>query len=79
MAVGDLSQQIAELRELIVRAHPPEVMKPSEAAALIGVAVETLQRWRKDGFGPKYIQPNVRIVRYLRDDVLAFLEEHGHG
>lgn len=77
MAVEDLSQQIAELRELIVtRTNPPEVLKPHEAAEMIGVAVETLQRWRKDGWGPKYSQPNERIVRYMREDVLEFLREY---
>jgi len=79
MAIEELSQQIADLRDLIVRANPPEVMKPIEAALFIGVTTETLYRWRKDGFGPKYSQPNERVVRYLRKDVVAFLEEHGHG
>ncbi len=72
----EISQQIADLRAVIVRANPPEVMTPQEAAAFLGVTDETLFRWRKDGFGPAYSQPNSRIVRYLRDDLISWLEEH---
>ena len=79
MAIEELSQQIADLRDLIVRANPPEVMKPIEAATFLGVTTETLYRWRKDGYGPRYSQPNERIVRYLRKDLVAWAEENGRG
>lgn len=54
----------------------PEVMTPAQAAAFLRVTTETLFRWRKDGSGPRYSQPNARIVRYLRDDLIAFLKEN---
>ena len=52
-----------------------EVMTPQEAADFLRVKVDTLMRWRKDGVGPKYSQPNWRIVRYTREDLLAWLKE----
>lgn len=75
----DLSQQIADLRAIVLRANAPEVMTTEEAAAFLDVTVETLFRWRKDDTGPKYSQPNSRLVRYLRTDLVAWLEEHRHG
>jgi predicted DNA-binding transcriptional regulator AlpA len=71
----DLSQQIADLRAVVLRANAPEVMTPGEAAEFLGVTTETLYRWRKDAWGPRYSQVNPRIVRYLRDDLVAFLRE----
>lgn len=79
MPAPDLSQQIADLRTIVLRANTPEVMTPSEAAEFIGVTTETLLRWRKDGWGPKYTQPTSRMVRYLKNDLMAFLKEHQHG
>lgn len=53
-----------------------EVMTPAQAADFLRVTTETLFRWRKDGSGPRYSQPNSRIVRYLRDDLITFLKEY---
>ena len=76
MTIEKIGQQLADLHRDLIRSHPPEVMTPAEAAEYVGVTTETLFRWRKDAIGPKYSQPNPRIVRYLRDDLLAFLKEH---
>lgn len=76
MSFDTLSQQIADVRSLVVRANAPEVMTPGEAAAFLEVTTETLYRWRKDNWGPPYSQVNPRIVRYLRSDLVAFLEAH---
>ena len=75
MTNDDLVQQIAGLRDMITRTHTPEVLTTSEAAAFLGVTHETLFRWRKDQFGPRYSQPTPRTVRYLRVDLLEFLKE----
>ncbi|MET4130034.1 helix-turn-helix domain-containing protein [Roseovarius sp. MBR-6] len=76
MSYENLSRQIDDLRSLIARTNPPEVMTPGEAAEFVGVTTETLYRWRKDGWGPKYSQINSRIVRYQKADLIAFLGEH---
>ncbi|WFE74258.1 AlpA family transcriptional regulator [Roseinatronobacter sp. S2] len=75
MTLEKLGQEMADLRSVVLRANAPEVMTPGEAAEFLGVTTETLYRWRKDAWGPKYSQVNARIVRYLRDDLVAFLRE----
>ncbi|WP_420586546.1 helix-turn-helix transcriptional regulator [Ruegeria sp.] len=77
MTIDELGQQLAGLRVDLVRANPPQVMNPEEAATFLGVTTETLFRWRKDRFGPPYSQPTSRVVRYLRDDVVAWMREQG--
>jgi predicted DNA-binding transcriptional regulator AlpA len=76
MKLDKIEAQLDELRSLIIRSHMPEIMKPAEAAEALGITVDTLFSWRKDGNGPKYVQPTPRIVRYTRTDVLAWMQEH---
>ncbi len=76
MTSQDLGQELAEIRALVVRTNTPEVLTPREAADFLSVTDETLFRWRKDGVGPKYSQPNSRIVRYLRDDLISWMKEY---
>lgn len=75
MTIEEIGQQLADLRVDLVRANPPQVMNPEEAATFLGVTTETLFRWRKDRFGPPYSQPTSRVVRYLRDDLVAWMRE----
>jgi predicted DNA-binding transcriptional regulator AlpA len=75
MSIEKISRQIDDLRAIVLRANAPEVMTPGEAAEFLGVTTETLYRWRKDAWGPKYSQVNPRLVRYLRDDLVAWLKE----
>jgi hypothetical protein len=37
-----------------------------------GVSVKTLQNWRSMGEGPKYIKFRNGIVRYRREEILAY-------
>ncbi len=54
----------------------PSVMSPRMLAEILEVSVSTLARWRNDKVGPKYHQPRgVRMVRYSRVDVIAWLRE----
>ncbi len=74
--MADLSQQIADLRSLVLRQQAPEVMTPPEAAEFLSVTVESLFRWRKDAKGPKYSRINDRVIRYLRDDLVDWIREN---
>ncbi|MFZ5708833.1 MAG: helix-turn-helix transcriptional regulator [Pseudomonadota bacterium] len=74
--MAELSQQIADLRSLVLRQQAPEVMTPAEAAEFLSVTVESLFRWRKDATGPKYSRVNDRVIRYLRDDLIDWIREH---
>lgn len=55
--------------------RPPEVMTPAEAAEFLSLTVDTLFRYRKDAKGPRYCQTGDRTVRYLREDLVAWLKE----
>lgn len=54
----------------------PPVMSPRELAGILRTSVSTLARWRNDKVGPAWHQPRgVRMVRYSRVDVIAWLCE----
>lgn len=46
-----------------------------EAAAYLGLAVSTLNKWRCYGTGPKYLKLG-RAVRYHREDLDIFVTAH---
>ena len=51
-----------------------EVLKPSEAAAFLGVSTDMLQRWRTSGGGPAFITWGRRTVRYRMADLKAWVK-----
>ena len=54
--------------------NTPEFLTPAEAAALLGIRIETLCRWRTRGYGPEYFRSETgRWVRYRRSAVDAWL------
>ena len=75
MTLEDLLLEIRDLRADIARHVTPEILTTDQAAEFLNVATETLYRWRKDGAGPRYSQPNLRIVRYLKEDLVEFMRE----
>lgn len=76
MTIEELSEQLQSLQKDLIRSNPPEVMTCREAALFLSVTDETMLRWRKDGVGPSYSQPNSRVVRYLTRDLVAWLEDN---
>ncbi len=54
---------------------PNRLLKPEEAAALLGLQPSTLAAWREDGAMPDLVFFKLgRAVRYRYADVLAFIE-----
>jgi len=55
--------------------YQPELLSRRAAAGLLGISVETLVRWRKQGRGPRPLRLTAgsrgRVI-YRRCDVLAF-------
>ncbi len=76
MTIDELSEQLKTLHNDLIRSHPPQVMTSREAGQFLGVTDETMFRWRKDGVGPSYSQPNSRLVRYLHEDLVSWMKEN---
>lgn len=47
-------------------------LTPGEAAGLIGVAAQTLARWRCEGGGPGFMRAGRKIM-YATDDITAWM------
>lgn len=56
------------------RAHRPiTLMDEADLAELLEISVRTLQKWRHEGGGPRYVKLG-RMVRYDWEDVMDWLE-----
>ena len=52
-----------------------EMLSEKDLAARWGVTQKTLQVWRTEGDGPKFITLGKNTIRYRMDDVLAYEAE----
>ena len=50
------------------------LLTTNDAAARLGVPKRTMEDWRLDGIGPRYVRVGRRSVRYRPDDLLAYVE-----
>ena len=64
---------LAELRMAIEAQNFPEILTPAQAAQFLGVSEDYLRDHRKRKSGPPYSQPASKIVRYMRSDLVAWL------
>ena len=51
-----------------------KVLTTKEAAEFLRVSERTLQRWRDEGRGPRFTEPEPRVIRYLEADLVRWLE-----
>ena len=54
--------------------NPGDLVDEVEAAALLNTAVRTLRNWRALRIGPKFRKVGLRMVRYHRADLRAFID-----
>ena len=64
---------LAELRMAIEAQNFPEILTPAQAAQFLGVSEDYLRDHRKRKSGPPYSQPASKILRYMRSDLVAWL------
>lgn len=64
------SSALAELSESL-----DPLNSPATVSRVTGVSVNTLAYWRCAGKGIPFVKMG-RIVRYKRDDVLAYIQDH---
>lgn len=56
----------------------PALLSTRQAAAMLGVHVDTLRAWRRQGTGPRWIRAGAKLVRYSVADVNAWAREHNY-
>jgi predicted DNA-binding transcriptional regulator AlpA len=50
-----------------------QLLTPADVAKLLGVGVRTLERWRREGEGPRYVQLSRKTIRYREEAVAHFV------
>lgn len=53
--------------------------RPDEVAAFLRYEEDTLKKWRRRGFGPRWIKVGGRDVRYRWADVREWLDQQSRG
>lgn len=51
------------------------LVRDTEAARLLGVAVQTVRNWRCKGRGPNFIIVGDRGIRYSLDDIVKYRDQ----
>lgn len=51
-----------------------KVLTTKEAAEFLRISERTLQRWRDENRGPKFTEPEPRVIRYFEADLVRWLE-----
>jgi excisionase family DNA binding protein len=52
-----------------------KILTTKQAAEYLQVSERTLQRWRDEGRGPKYQEPEPRVIRYVESQLKAWVEQ----
>ncbi len=53
----------------------PRLLAPAAVAEMLGLTERTLERWRITGEGPRFVKLSRSTVRYVVDDVAAFVAD----
>jgi len=56
------------------RTDPEALLRPGEAAKLLGFTPRALEAWRQRGSGPPFVRVSSRAIRYRRADLAAWAE-----
>lgn len=52
-----------------------KILTTKQAADFLQVSERTLQRYRDEGRGPKFLEPEPKVIRYLESDLIKWLEQ----
>jgi predicted DNA-binding transcriptional regulator AlpA len=52
----------------------PALLRTPDAAKRLGCAPQTLERWRTEGAGPRFVRLSPKLVAYDPVDLAAFVE-----
>jgi predicted DNA-binding transcriptional regulator AlpA len=62
-----------------LRTDPNRLLRPRQAATLLGVTTRALDAWRYQGRGPQFVRVSQRCVRYRRRDLLDWMRSRLDG
>lgn len=51
-----------------------KLLKPKQVAELIGYKTDTLNHWRCQGIGPKFVKLQTGVIRYKESEVMKWIE-----
>lgn len=54
-----------------------KLLSPREVSHLTGISIPQLEKWRREGGGPRCARLGVRMVKYHVDDLRAWIEAQG--
>ena len=77
---SDLAEVFRRLERDIEQASAKpqvKIVKRHEAAAMLGVSTRTLQRWHKQGFGPR--RSTGKRFYYIKSEIEQWIANHGRG
>lgn len=49
-------------------------LTPEEAAQKLGITRRTMDKWRTNGIGPKYIKVGKKMIGYRESDLIEFID-----
>ncbi len=55
---------------------PLRSVRASGAATVLGVSEKTLEKWRREGGGPKFVRMSHKCIRYRMCDLEEFQVAH---
>ena len=62
-------------QDITAAGTPDQLLSDKEVASELRVSAQTMQLWRAKGSGPRFHKLSPKCVRYLRSDVVAWLEQ----
>lgn len=51
------------------------LLTTKQVSVILGIAVETLKKWRQRGKGPKFVRLEGLTVRYLLSEILKYVSD----
>ena len=56
-----------------------EIYTEAETAGYLKLKIYTLRKWRREGGGPRFIRCGGRLIRYIKTDIDAWLDDNKFG
>ncbi|WP_374656721.1 helix-turn-helix transcriptional regulator [Phenylobacterium sp.] len=61
------------------RAERPQRLRTAQVAQMLGVKLQTVEKWRGQGKGPPFVKLGRKLVLYELPAVEAWLRKHERG